>query len=68
VCVVCVGVGVGLRGGGLVGVHCHSKAGFEIKFEITILRFEITVFEVTVFEVKPSSHLLQSDNSTEKYG
>ncbi len=33
----------------------HSKLGFEIKFEITISRFEITVFEITVVEVKPSS-------------
>jgi len=61
VCVwVCVrgyvwGVGVGLRGVGLVRgmLWGHSKLGFEINFEITI--FEITVFKITVFEVKPSS-------------
>ncbi len=57
---------MGLRGGGLVRGHGHSKAGFEIKFEITILRFEITVFEITVFEVKPSSLNFESILTTFK--
>jgi len=41
-----VGVGDDCRG-------CYDPV-FEIKFDITVLRIEITVFEITVFEVKPS--------------